>query len=163
MPDLDDTLSCPCGSPAAYANCCELIHINPKRAITAEQLMRSRYSAFALGNSHYLYATHHPSKRSPNEKLELEDSINNCQWTALQIIACHRGMAGDHEGSVEFIAKYRENQRQHALHEISRFCYEQDQWFYLDGNQPIAKINYKLGRNDPCWCGSNKKFKKCHG
>lgn len=157
-------LSCPCGSSLPYSSCCEAIHNQPKLAATAEQLMRSRYSAFTLGNTDYLLRTHHPSKRSDNEKVELEESMAHCQWTGLTVLACHQGLAGDCSGRVEFIANYLDNQQPQSLHEISQFCYEDEQWFYLDGIQPNDKlIASKLGRNEPCWCGSNKKYKKCHG
>jgi len=62
--------------------------------------------------------------------------------------------------NVEFAAFYKTNDTTGQLHEKSKFIHENDQWYYLDG---LLLDLLKIGRNDSCWCGSNKKYKKCHG
>lgn len=114
--------------------------------------MRSRYAAYARGDAAYLLATWHPSTRPPTLALE-EDPA----WCGLEIRAC---AAGDREGSVEFVARYRDGGRPGALHETSRFVREEGCWYYVDGRIHPAP---KVGRNDPCPCGSGRKFKRCCG
>ncbi|UTW45887.1 YchJ family protein [bacterium SCSIO 12696] len=146
-------MNCPCGSSLTYQDCCQPIHLGTP-ASSAEALMRSRYSAFSTGLIDYLITSHHPSRRTPNEHLELQQSMSNTRWLNLQIIA------SETDNTVEFIATYEEDGELGQLHERSNFVYENGHWYYLDGQLlPAAKIN----RNDPCPCGSGKKFKKCHG
>lgn len=152
--------ACPCGSQKAYADCCGQYHNGHAKAPTAEALMRSRYSAFARQASDYLIATLHPDKRKPDEAASLQHSFHNTRWLGLAILATTRGTATDTEGQVEFIAHYQADSKTGYLHERSRFVKTADQWFYLDGEMLATP---RPGRNDPCWCGSGKKFKKCHG
>ena len=154
------TKPCPCGSQLPYENCCGPFHRGDAIAPTAEALMRSRYSAFALNNTDYLLKTLHPSKHKPNEAELLAQSFQDTEWTGLVILNRSAGTETDSAGTVEFVAHYRSGQRQASLHECSRFVKENQQWFYVDGDLKQAR---SPGRNDPCWCGSGKKFKKCHG
>lgn len=125
--------------------------------------MRSRYAAFCTKNADYLISTHHSSKRSGNDKAELERNFASIQWLDLKIIACQQGLETDDQGVVEFDARFRQNGVEGHLHEASRFVREQGSWYYLDGEFTPPASAPKLGRNDPCFCGSGKKFKKCHG
>ena len=126
--------------------------------MTPEQLMRSRYTAFCRKNIDYLIATHHPSKRRADDRATLAHTINETEWLGLKII---RAETGEREeiGVVEFAAFYQRNGLG-QLHERSEFIREQNCWYYMQGEilDPI-----KLGRNEPCWCNSGKKYKKCHG
>jgi SEC-C motif-containing protein len=90
--------------------------------------MRSRYAAFVLGNADYLRASWHPSTRP--EELALETEV---RWLGLDVRRCERGGAGDGEGTVEFVARYKVNGRAGRLHEVSRFLREDGRWYYLDG------------------------------
>ena len=152
--------TCPCGRPLSYDDCCGRFHRHHALPDTAEDLMRSRYSAFALGRADYLLATLHPDKRRPDEQAALEQSFRDTHWQGLRIVATDAGTASDSAGTVEFIAHFRSGQREGQLHERSRFVKVDSQWLYVDGDMLPAK---SPGRNDPCWCGSGKKFKKCHG
>ena len=125
--------------------------------------MRSRYSAFCTKNADYLITSHHPSKRATNDKQELEASFNQSEWLKLTIVSASNGLSEDTEGEVEFIATYRQQDVLSNLRERSRFVKENSQWFYLDGLTQETSNSTKRQRNDPCWCGSGKKFKKCHG
>lgn len=147
--------ACPCGSGLEYGECCAPLHRGEHNAATAEALMRSRYSAFVLKLPDYLSATWHPSTRPDDLDLSGDDT----QWQRLRIIATEAGWAGDDVGMVEFIAYHEGGQ----LHERSRFVRQEGRWFYVDGEISPPVKQGKAGRNDPCPCGSGKKFKKCCG
>ncbi len=150
---------CPCGSNRSYASCCKPYLTAADVALTAEALMRSRYSAYCIGNVDYLIATRHPSKRKFDERINLKKSIETTAWESLTIISTWRGHKNDTAGSVEFVAVYSQPEWG-QLHERSRFIKDNNHWFYVDG-KILAPILPK--RNQPCWCGSGKKFKHCHG
>jgi SEC-C motif domain protein len=120
--------SCTCGSGAASADCCAPLLFGAP-APTAEALMRSRFSAYALGLAPYLLASWHPSTR-PAE-LELDASAT---WRRLQIVDTVAGGPGDSEGIVEFRASYRDADGAGLLHERSRFIREDEYWFYVEGD-----------------------------
>ena len=157
---------CPCQSgeqlPKTYGQCCRPLHINAVSALSPEQLMRSRYSAFCVNDNQYLRKTHHPSQRHNNGEESLALTMGTTQWHGLTIVRGDQGH-DQSQGYIEFIARYSENQQPGLLHEKSRFVRANEQWFYLDGDiiksGPITLPN----RNEPCWCGNGKKFKKCHG
>jgi SEC-C motif-containing protein len=119
---------CPCGSGLPLADCCGRLHDGTATAATAEQLMRSRYSAFALGDAGYLLATWHPSTRPA--ALDLEGRV---RWTGLDVLATSGGSLLAAEGTVEFRASYVVDGRSDAQHEHSRFVRVDGRWLYLDG------------------------------
>ncbi len=132
--------------------------------------MRSRFTAFVLHQADYLCRTHHPNSRAPDEKEALQSSFRHTHWQALSVLRCTQGGHDDTEGTVEFVATFQEGKRQGQLHEVSRFVREGGEWFYVDGElqttpRPAVprSTSKKPGRNDPCWCGSGVKLKKCHG
>lgn len=119
--------ACPCDSGQPYRVCCGLWHAGLNEGVyapTPEALMRSRYSAYALGLIDYLLATWHPST-APGE-LELPP----LKWLALEVR--HAEQSGD-AGVVEFVARCREGGRAQRLHETSRFVREAGRWYYIDG------------------------------
>jgi SEC-C motif domain protein len=119
---------CPCGTGLSYAECCGRLHDGTVSAATAEQLMRSRYSAFAVGDPAYLLATWHPSTRP--RTLDLDPDL---RWTGLDVLATTGGSLLAAEGTVEFRASYRAGGRDGAQHENSRFVRDGGRWHYLDG------------------------------
>jgi SEC-C motif domain protein len=119
---------CPCGTGRAYDDCCGPLHTGTRRAPTAVALMRSRFSAFALGDVAYLLASWHPDTR-PTE-LTLDETLT---WRRLQIVDTEAGGEDDAEGVVEFRAQYVQDNSRHILHERSRFARVSGQWRYLDG------------------------------
>ena len=147
--------ACPCGSGRAYGECCAPLHRHERDAATAEALMRSRYSAYVLKNADYLYATWHPSSRPA----VLDLVVDETPWLRLRIIATEKGGTDDDSGTVEFAADYTGGQ----LHERSRFVREEGRWVYLDGEILPPLLQAKVGRNEPCSCGSGRKFKRCCG
>jgi SEC-C motif-containing protein len=139
-----------------YKSCCQPLHKGSETASSAEQLMRSRYSAFCLGDIDYLQATLHPSYKVTDSKTKLEHTVQQTNWLGLKVIAHKPGLE---EATVEFAAFYRD-QTFDQLHELSRFKKVAGQWLYTDGEILPA---VKLRRNDSCFCNSAKKYKKCHG
>ena len=148
---------CPCGSSLSLPQCCGALHAG-QAAATTEQLMRSRYSAFVLGLGEYLVHSWHPDYLGPLTVEELSQTDTN--WDGLEILAAQGGPA-DETGMVEFKAWFWEGDKRHCLHERSRFVRYQGRWVYTDGEQDPVPL--RVGRNDPCPCGSGKKFKKCCG
>ncbi|WP_305857060.1 YchJ family protein [Balneatrix alpica] len=154
--------TCVCGSGRDYQHCCAPLHRGEQRATSPEQLMRSRYAAFALGGlGAYLLRTWHPVQRPGLTEAELDQSETD--WQRLEIVQAPSPQ-GD-EGIVEFRAYYQEQGRLACLHERSTFRHSAEAgWQYLSGQiNPPAQQLVKAGRNDPCPCGSGKKYKKCCG
>lgn len=125
--------------------------------------MRSRYSAFAKGLVDYLINTRHPSEQHQDTRAAIQATINQCQWRGLTIHNAEQGRENDLEGFVTFTARYEEAGVPGSLSERSFFKREGDRWFYVSGKTGLPSGNQIPGRNEPCWCGSGKKFKKCHG
>jgi len=148
-----EEMACPCCSGLALAACCAPLLNGERPAATAEALMRSRFSAYVLGHYDYLLASWHPDTRPPAERL----GGTGLQWLHLAIVDTAAGGMEDETGTVAFIATFREGNRVRQLHETSRFVREQGQWRYLDGDCRLSEV----GRNDPCYCGSGQKFKRC--
>ncbi|MXS82977.1 YchJ family protein [Nitrosomonas oligotropha] len=121
-------LSCPCGSGKPFSSCCGRYLDQNETAATAENLMRSRYSAYTLMREDYLLATWHPSTRPASLDLTGQPAQ---QWLGLTVKR-HEQTAAD-QAIVEFVARYKINGRAHRLHEISRFVRENDRWVYVDG------------------------------
>lgn len=120
---------CPCGSGHIYTECCGPLHRGERVAETAPALMRSRYSAFAVGDVAYLRSSWHPAHR-PSE-VTLDDAV---VWRRLQIVDTEAGGRDDAHGVVEFRAQYVADGRRHILHERSRFTRVDDAWVYVDGD-----------------------------
>jgi SEC-C motif-containing protein len=118
---------CPCGTGLPYAECCGRLHAGTASAATAEQLMRSRYSAFAVGDLAYLLASWHPSTRPAS--LVLDPDL---RWTGLEVLATTGGGMLAAEGTVEFRAHWAADGRSGDQHELSRFVREDGVWRYLD-------------------------------
>lgn len=149
---------CYCESGRGFADCCAPILAGSCPAPTAEALMRSRYTANVLTDTAYLLKTWHSTTRPQSMD---GDSIPT--WCGLTVLAVQQGQQGDDHGMVEFRALYRSTNGIGVLHERSRFLFEDDCWFYVDGDliEAEAMQSGKTGRNESCPCGSGKKYKKC--
>lgn len=123
---------CPCKSRETYAACCQPYHLGAAKPETAEQLMRSRYSAFFFRLVDYLVTTQHPDTRPGDLKSQLEQHIHEANWRFLTILGSSKGGPADKTGKVEFIAEYFENGQPQELHERSRFKRYKGAWKYLD-------------------------------
>jgi SEC-C motif-containing protein len=135
---------CPCGSNVEYERCCGRYHAGAP-APTPEALMRSRYTAFVKGLWPYLAQT---------QTAPFDGGGAPLTWVGLTV---HEATATE----VEFTARHLDGGRELALHERSRFEQRDGRWLYV-GGEPEVRAR-KLGRNEPCPCGSGKKLKACHG
>ena len=150
--------NCPCGSKKKIQYCCQKYIVGKAKPQTAEQLMRSRYTAFCLGEIDYLVETLHPDKRQANDRKELAKTIKQTTWLNLIIVNTAQGKKSDRTGTVEFVAAFQISEPK-QLHECSRFQKIENKWFYVDGD---ILPDYIPNNNDLCWCGSKKKYHKCH-
>jgi SEC-C motif-containing protein len=136
-------------------------------APTAERLMRARYSAYATAAIDFIVATHDPKFQADVDREGTERWSRESEWTGLEIKAVERGGESDDAGFVEFIAHYRVKKQDLSHHERSRFQKLDGRWYYIDGRAvkppQVVREGAKVGRNDPCPCGSGKKYKHCHG
>jgi SEC-C motif-containing protein len=156
--------SCPCGSGQVFGACCGPYLSGREKPPTAEALMRSRYTAFVQNDTAYIARTGPTEKKGADE--EAGELPNNLEWLGLEICATSQGMENDTQGKVEFIARYRVGENAGQMHEISRFARVDGNWRYTGGVViPEGQVRGapKVGRNDPCPCGSGKKYKKCCG
>jgi SEC-C motif-containing protein len=146
----------------AYEECCGLYHSGEKYAPTAEALMRSRFTAFAMKDQAYILETWDPTKRP----LRVDFPNDAIKWKRLEVVEKKKGGNKDVKGIVEFKAYYVLDNDEYVVNEISRFRKEHGRWHYLDGTvKSIAKIGQQTnaGKNAPCSCGSGKKYKRCCG
>ena len=126
--DANNESLCPCGSELELSACCNRFLSGDALPASAEELMRSRYSAFVLGNEAYLLGTWHPDTRPSRVRFDSEQ-----RWLGLRIRDTEQGAAGDSIGYVEFVARFKINGKGHRLRERSRFEWWQDRWYYRDG------------------------------
>lgn len=122
-------VACPCGSGAGYARCCGRLHRGETVAASGEQLMRSRFSAFAVGDPAYLHATWHRSTQPPRRDLDAATDRDR-RWTRLEIVRATGGFL-DREGTVEFRAHWTGAGGPGVLRETSRFVRNDGRWVYV--------------------------------
>ncbi|MEU4095739.1 YchJ family metal-binding protein [Streptomyces sp. NPDC026673] len=117
---------CPCGLPAAYGDCCGRYHSGHAEAPTAEALMRSRYSAYAVRDAAYVLRTWHPETRPADLDLD-----RHLRWERLEILSTTDGSAFHSEGTVAFRAHYSLRGEHDAMEEHSRFIRHEGAWVYV--------------------------------
>jgi SEC-C motif-containing protein len=175
-------MNCACGSGLEFSSCCEPFLAGKSMPETAEKLMRSRYTAFTQVNVEYLKKTLAPESRSDFDEAATKKWAQEAKWKGLQILECKNGGPNDKKGTVEFIATYQVDGEGLDHHEVSQFRKsDSGQWYFVDGDshthaegeghahhhhakpQTVQRESPKIGRNDPCVCGSGKKYKKCCG
>ena len=156
---------CPCGSGAEYGACCEPIVTGKKAAETAEQLMRARYSAHVKTEIDFLFESTHPAHRQGYDHKGTRTWAENSEWHGLQVLETIQGGPRDEEGEVEFVARFRDKDGLRSHHERGQFKRQDGRWLFTEGTmvKPQPLSSSKVGRNDPCPCGSGSKFKKCCG
>ncbi|WP_245304264.1 YchJ family metal-binding protein [Hoeflea olei] len=143
--------------------CCGRYHAGAA-VPTAEALMRARYAAYATGNIGFIAATNAGPAAVVFDRAQAEAAQLGTRWLGLEIVGTRKGRAGDSEGTVSFIARYSQNGAEDALSETSVFRRIGDRWVYWDRlPEPAPSRAAAPGRNDPCPCGSGRKFKKCCG
>lgn len=129
MTSMAKPARCPCGLGDPFETCCGPVLAGERAAATAEALMRSRYTAFAVGDAEYLLRSWHSATRPP--ELTLDPGL---RWLFLEIHRTERGGPFDDAGVVEFSAHHRDAGRRATLRETSRFRREDGAWRYVDGD-----------------------------
>jgi SEC-C motif-containing protein len=164
---MNEPTACPCNSGLPYDACCEPLIRGTVKAPGPEALMRARYSAFAQGEMPYLLETLHPGQRGDYDEAGAAKWARESDWTGLEILKVAGDPATENTGSVEFRACYRRNNEKLEHHELAEFRKTNGIWYFYDGKMvapgQFQRETPKVGRNDPCPCGSGKKFKKCCG
>jgi SEC-C motif-containing protein len=173
MTDLSpENTTCPCrltaSDPLTFSACCEPYLARKSQPPTAEALMRSRYSAFAKGDIDYLFDTLAPDQRKDFNREATSDWANKSQWLGLDIVETDQGQPGDATGTVTFVAHFNRDGKKLAHKEKSLFRFQpkDGRWYFakeLSLKSAPVVLGPQPGRNDPCPCGSGKKYKKCCG
>lgn len=122
---------CPCGIEKTYEMCCYRGHTSIDVIETAEELMRSRYSAFVMADIDYLMKSHHSTTCPIDEKDEILKWTKSVEWLRLEVLNSTKGVKDDIEGAVEFKAYFKENGIVSVIHENSKFLKEHNHWVYL--------------------------------
>ncbi|MBI4702432.1 MAG: YchJ family protein [Deltaproteobacteria bacterium] len=159
-------MSCECGLGPSTQACCGPYLSGEKKVPTAAALMRSRYTAYATGAIDYLVSSHHPDTVGEMDRKATTQWSRQSEWQGIEIVSTEAGGEGDESGIVEFKAFYRIAGRDVVHHERAEFRKHNGTWKFYDGLQvkpPPVRVAPKPGRNDPCSCGSGKKYKKCCG
>lgn len=157
---------CPCGSQLNYLICCGQYIDNQESAASPEILMRSRYTAYSQAKIDYIEKTMYGIALEGFNATEAANWARQVSWTGLQIVKSYMDEKNVDRGYVEFIASYREQGKDQTIHELSQFQRYEGKWFYTNGTHiktPPAAKKIKISRNAPCPCGSQKKYKNCHG
>jgi len=156
---------CPCGSGKEYEKCCGIYHKGIVPAPTAEALMRARYSAYVKSEIDFIVNSNEANDDEVSREAT-EDWAKNSEWMGLEIVKKAKGGESDTTGIVEFKAFYMRDRARYTHHERAEFVKKDANWFFKDCvmiNEPATRDPGKVGRNDPCPCGSGKKYKKCCG
>ena len=152
---------CPCGSGKLFEVCCEPILSGKRKAATAEELMRARFTAHVAHDFKFLHESHRPTADKPYVPEPGEPTV---KWTRLEMHA-HETTENPDRSFVDFSAYGTEDGVEKVLHEKSEFLRVDGRWLYNRemrlGPAPYKSAAPKVGRNDPCPCGSGKKYKQC--
>ena len=152
---------CPCGSGQLFEACCEPLLAGKKPAATAEQLMRARFTAHVAHDFKFIHDTHRPTAGKPYVAEEGDPAV---VWTKLEVHA-HETTDNPDKAFVDFTAHGTEGGQEKILPEKAEFLRINGVWLYNRefrlGPAPFQSAAPKIGRNDPCPCGSGKKYKHC--
>jgi SEC-C motif-containing protein len=162
-----ETALCPCGSKRTLSECCLPVLEGTEKAQTAEALLRARYTAFTRGNVDFIWSTHDPRTRRQIRRQGIEEWSKSSEWLGLEIVDVQGGSAADKTATIVFHAQYRAEGQLNDHHEKATFQRQEEGWVFVDGEPvkppPVIRAEPKVGRNEPCPCGSGKKYKKCCG
>jgi SEC-C motif-containing protein len=162
--------ACHCGSGRDLAECCLPVIRGERSAATAEELMRSRYTAFVLGDVDWIMASHHPDTVDEVNAEEVGEWSKGSEWLGLRIRSTEDGGPEDATGVVTFRARYKVQGQQVDHVERAHFERDNGEWRFHsvledEAGPELVPVTaaVTVGRNDPCTCGSGKKYKKCCG
>ena len=158
--------NCPCKSGKTFGECCQGVISGERKAETPEELMRARYTSYVTGDVTFLKSSATEAVQAEFDEEASKAWSRTAEWHGLEVIRTEGGKDDAH-GVVEFRALYTANGEFCNHHEVATFVKEKDGWKFEDGElvgeTPIVREEPKIGRNDPCPCGSGKKYKKCCG
>lgn len=158
---FDSSQSCPCGSGKNFGDCCDPILSGRRSAATAEELMRARFVAHVTHNFRFLHQSYRPDAGKPYVEEQGEPTM---QWTKL-VVHSHEVSPDPAKAFVDFSAYGTEDGVEKVLHEKAEFLRVNGAWLYNRearlGPAPYKATTPKVGRNDPCPCGSGRKYKQC--
>ena len=156
----EPTQPCPCGSGGLFGDCCDPILTGKRLAATAEQLMRARFTAHVVHDFVFLHRTYRPTAQQPFVD---EAEVPTMQWTKL-VVHSHEAGRNPDTAYVDFSAYGSEAGTERVLHEKAEFIRQNGAWIYTravrEGPAPYIASVPKPGRNNPCPCGSGKKYKQ---
>jgi SEC-C motif-containing protein len=164
-PVMENDQICPCGSGNPFASCCEPVISGTRESQTAEELMRARYTAFVTGAIEFIVATTHSTTRHEVDVADITDWSQNSTWQGLEIFEATP--VDENQAHVSFEARFTQQGQEQHHREKSLFEREDGKWRFVTGgelkNPTVRYETPRSGRNDPCPCGSGKKYKKCCG
>lgn len=155
-PRMPDMQICPCQSQRAYADCCQPFHRQEMWPADAEELMRSRYSAYTLQDIDYIVQTTVPSQQESLNTAAMQTWSRETDWRGLDVLSHVSGIGKNH-AQVEFTAYFNSGGKVQHHHERSAFVKIDGRWYFIDPTVPLPTMK------QPCICGSAKKFKACCG
>jgi SEC-C motif-containing protein len=147
--------ACPCGNQQSLRHCCGRFH-DGAAAPSAEALMRSRYSAYALGLVDYLVRSTLPAQQIGLDQQAIQSWSQGSTWLGLEVEQAQLAEGDPQHAYVTFTAHWLDDNGEHSHRERSAFVRNNSNWYFID-----PTVELKLGRNDPCPCASGLKFKKC--
>ena len=163
MTETNET--CPCGSGATFGDCCEPIIKGTRESETAEELMRARYSAFVTQAIDFIVASTHSRTRKDIDLTFIREWSETSTWHGLEILETKQ--VNENKAFVSFEAQFAQGDEVQHHREKSLFERENGEWRFVTGDElKNPTVRYEAprpGRNDPCPCGSGKKYKNCHG
>lgn len=156
---------CPCNSGQEFDVCCGAL-LRGEAATTPEALMRARFTAFVSGDVAFLERTMAGEAMADFDRPAVEKAMQGVEGLGVEVRTISGGGPDDVEGTVEYVARFKSHGKPIAHHERALFRREDKAWLYIDGEAnpkaPPRQVD-KVGRNDPCPCGSGRKYKKCCG
>lgn len=160
-------MNCPCDSGRPLAECCGPIIAGERPADTPEALMRARYTAYAQVAMDFLLTSIHPDHREDHDEDGVRRWAEQSEWHSLEVLATEAGGPDDETGRVEFACEYSLGDERRRHHEDALFERHDGDWYFVSGEpvtaKPFVRESPKVGRNDPCPCGSGRKYKRCCG
>ncbi len=157
-------MTCPCDTGLPIEQCCGPILSGERDAPTAVALMRARYSAYARGEIDFIMSTQDSGEDA--DRASTESWSRDSDWLGLEVLGTEGGGESDDTGKVEFVARFVHKGEESRHHEVAEFRRSGTRWMLIEGkmqNSTFRRTQPKVGPNQPCPCGSGKKYKKCCG
>lgn len=158
-------MKCPCGSQIPYDDCCRPVIKGERLAASPAEVMRARYTAYTQVEMDFLRESLHPDRRTGEDLESSRKWAEESEWLGLEILSASEVSQGETAGQVEFVALYRNEGQDQRYHEIADFEKVDGVWYFKDGRpgvrKPFVREQPRIGRNEPCPCGSGRKFKHC--